>query len=384
MPGHGGCDSARAAARSPSTRAPPPARSSAAWSAGRASWRRGCPRCDPAATRCCARRPRSPTAPGHAWEQVVLPAARARGRRALLCPANLAPLAFPRTVRRRSTTPRALRHPGWYSRAYAAWQRRLLPVIARRARRIITVSEFSRARAGRRCSASTRARSSVVTGGVDGRFTPAADAGAGARRAGARAPRTCCAWPRHTARKNLAALVAGRPRARRATVSKWSWPAGTARSSPRSRAWRAAAARPRRRRAAPRPLRRRGGVRAARRATRASGCRCSRRWRAGRRWSPPPPARCPRPAAAPPGSSSPSPRRSRDALVAPARRRRRARAAARRRPRPRARPHLGATARRGRRAAAGRRLAAARRVARRLGAALQPPGGGRNAASAGR
>src|SRR3954453_1660760 len=34
---------------------------------------------------------------GHGWEQTVLPA-RARGARALLCPANLAPLAAPHTV----------------------------------------------------------------------------------------------------------------------------------------------------------------------------------------------------------------------------------------------------------------------------------------------
>ena len=79
---------------------------------------------------------------GHAWEQLALPL-RARGMRALLCPANLAPLAYGRSaVVVHDAAP--LRHPGWYSAAYAAWQRLLLPAIARRAWRLITVSEFSR------------------------------------------------------------------------------------------------------------------------------------------------------------------------------------------------------------------------------------------------
>ena len=59
----------------------------------------------------------------------MLPVRSAR-MRALLCPANLAPVASP--------TPcvvihdaAALRHPDWYSRTYATWQRLLLPLIAR-------------------------------------------------------------------------------------------------------------------------------------------------------------------------------------------------------------------------------------------------------------
>ena len=82
--------------------------------------------------------------------------ARRLGARALLCPANLAPLASrgPRVVVHDAA---ALRDPGWYSGAYAAWQRR---AAARdrppRARTLITVSEFSRARAGRARGAPTR------------------------------------------------------------------------------------------------------------------------------------------------------------------------------------------------------------------------------------
>jgi hypothetical protein len=64
-----------------------------------------------------------------------------------LCPANLAPVLHPRTVVvLHDAAP--LRHPGWYSPAYAAWQRRMLPLVAHRARRVITVSEFSRAELG--------------------------------------------------------------------------------------------------------------------------------------------------------------------------------------------------------------------------------------------
>ena len=72
---------------------------------------------------------------GQAWEQLVLPARAARLRAPLLlCPANLAPVASRRTVLVLHDAA-ALRHPAWYSGAYAAWQRRLLPLLAARARR---------------------------------------------------------------------------------------------------------------------------------------------------------------------------------------------------------------------------------------------------------
>ena len=60
---------------------------------------------------------------GHAWEQLVLPVRAAR-MRTLLCPANLAPVAFARNVVvLHDVAP--LRHAGWYSRAYAACHARL-------------------------------------------------------------------------------------------------------------------------------------------------------------------------------------------------------------------------------------------------------------------
>jgi glycosyltransferase involved in cell wall biosynthesis len=140
---------------------------------------------------------------GHAWEQAALPArAKRLGAGALLCPANLAPLAFDRNVVViHDAAP--LRHPGWYSRAYAAWQRRLLPAIARRALHVITVSEFSRSELRELLGLE---RVSVVAGGVDPAFSPDADAARARAAIGLPRPYVLCVAA-HTARKNLAALV---------------------------------------------------------------------------------------------------------------------------------------------------------------------------------
>ena len=132
---------------------------------------------------------------GHAWEQAVLPVRAAR-MRALLCPANLAPLAYPRSVVViHDAAP--LRHPGWYSRTYAAAQRALLPAIARRAYRVITVSEFSRAELRELLGV----EADVVRGGVDERFHPGAPKPPGFERP------YVLTVASQTARKNLAALV---------------------------------------------------------------------------------------------------------------------------------------------------------------------------------
>ncbi|HET6549628.1 MAG TPA: glycosyltransferase family 1 protein [Solirubrobacter sp.] len=131
---------------------------------------------------------------GHGWEQAVLPVVTARAS-ALLCPANLAPVAARNAVVIiHDAAP--LRHPGWYSGLYAAWQRRLLPLIARRAGRVITVSEFSRGELAELLGVDA----AVVPGGVDARFTP--DAAPAPRER----PYVLCVAS-HTARKNLGALV---------------------------------------------------------------------------------------------------------------------------------------------------------------------------------
>ncbi len=110
---------------------------------------------------------------GHLWEQTVLPAA-SRQQALLYSPANLAPVISRRNVVVIHDAA-ALRHPEAYSAPYVAYQRRMLPVIARRAVMVLTVSEFSRSELidflGLR-PASIR----VIPEGVDERFRPDIDA----------------------------------------------------------------------------------------------------------------------------------------------------------------------------------------------------------------
>jgi glycosyltransferase involved in cell wall biosynthesis len=142
---------------------------------------------------------------GHAWEQVVLPVRAARLQaRALLCPANLAPLAYPNSIVVIHDAA-ALRYPGWYSRAYATWQRLVLPAVARRARQLITVSEFSRAELVELLGVEPD-RIAVVPGGVDERFSPHADPRPARSALSLTRPYVLCVAS-HTVRKNLGALV---------------------------------------------------------------------------------------------------------------------------------------------------------------------------------
>ena len=136
---------------------------------------------------------------GHVWEQAVLPA-RARGARLLLNPANLAPLAFPRNAVVIHDAA-ALRHPGWYSPVYARWQRGILPLIARRARLVITVSDFSR----RELAELLHVEAAVVPGGIDARFAPDADPEPARVALGLSRPYVLTVASR-TARKNAGAL----------------------------------------------------------------------------------------------------------------------------------------------------------------------------------
>jgi glycosyltransferase involved in cell wall biosynthesis len=138
---------------------------------------------------------------GHAWEQAALPV-RARKAELLLNPANLAPVAFPRNVVVIHDAA-ALRDPTWYSPAYAALQRRLLPLIAKRARLVITVSEFSR----RELQALLGVDAKVVPGGVDPRFRPDADPGPARAALDLGRPYVLTVASR-TARKNLSSLTA--------------------------------------------------------------------------------------------------------------------------------------------------------------------------------
>ena len=113
---------------------------------------------------------------GQAWEQSVLPARAARLRaRLILSPANLAPLVWPGNVVVLHDAA-ALREPEAYSRAYRLWHRGAGLAAARRARAVITVSQFSRRELIELGGLDPR-RLSVIGGGVDARFAPQAQPG---------------------------------------------------------------------------------------------------------------------------------------------------------------------------------------------------------------
>ncbi len=112
---------------------------------------------------------------GHAWEQGVLPFL-SRGVSLLYSPANLAPLAAGARNVIVIHDVASLRHPEWYTRGYVAWQRRVIPRLARRARHLITVSEFAKDELVEILRIEPE-RVSVVANGVEERFSPAADPG---------------------------------------------------------------------------------------------------------------------------------------------------------------------------------------------------------------
>jgi glycosyltransferase involved in cell wall biosynthesis len=142
--------------------------------------------------------------PGQAWEQLLLPAAAAKARaRAIYNPANLAPLAWPSNVVQIHDAV-TLRHPEWYSSAYVRWQRAVMPRIARRARLVITVSEFSRTELMEFLGVPGE-RIRVVPGGVDARFSSGVDTEPVLRRLGLTRPYVLAVGDRGP-RKNLDAL----------------------------------------------------------------------------------------------------------------------------------------------------------------------------------
>jgi glycosyltransferase involved in cell wall biosynthesis len=145
---------------------------------------------------------------GHLWEQAALPAL-ARDAALIYSPANLAPLASRRNVVVIHDAA-ALRHPDWYSRVYASYQRRVLPLLARRARLVITVSEFSRSELVDALGVPAD-RIAVVPNGVDERFSPDADAAAARGALGLERPYALTVGTR-IARKNLATLEAAAER----------------------------------------------------------------------------------------------------------------------------------------------------------------------------
>ena len=139
---------------------------------------------------------------GHLWEQALLPA-QAAGAQLILSPANLAPAASRRNVVVIHDAA-ALRHPEAYSGAFVAYHRRILPLLARRARLVLTPSTFSRQELVEVLGADPE-RVVVVPEGVDGRFTPDADPAPARRRHALERPYALVVGTASD-RKNLAAL----------------------------------------------------------------------------------------------------------------------------------------------------------------------------------
>jgi glycosyltransferase involved in cell wall biosynthesis len=147
-------------------------------------------------------RPRLAHRAGHAWEQLALPLLAARAD-LLYCPANLAPLASRRNAVVIHDVA-ALAHPEWYGRAYVAWQRLVLPRIARAARLVLTDSSFGRGEITARLGVREDAVA-VVPIGVSDRFSPDADPAPAATALALERPYVLALATR-SARKNLAAL----------------------------------------------------------------------------------------------------------------------------------------------------------------------------------
>jgi len=140
---------------------------------------------------------------GHAWEQGLLPLL-ARDAALIYSPATLAPVASDRNVVVIHDVA-ALRHPAWYGAAFVAWQRALLPLIAGRARAVITVSEFSKRELVEVLGMNAK-RVRVVPSGVDERFSPQADTDTAHRRLGLGPRPYALAVGSRIARKNLGVL----------------------------------------------------------------------------------------------------------------------------------------------------------------------------------
>jgi glycosyltransferase involved in cell wall biosynthesis len=110
---------------------------------------------------------------GHWWEQRRL--ARQVGKNDLLwSPANSGPLAVERQIITLHDLA-VLDHPEWFTRVYVTWYRYLIPKLARRAKRVFTVSEYSRQRI-LKVLGLPEENVIVVPGGASLRFQPAAAA----------------------------------------------------------------------------------------------------------------------------------------------------------------------------------------------------------------
>ena len=147
--------------------------------------------------------PRLAHGAGHLWEQ-ALALALVASRPLLYSPANLAPVLYGANAVVIHDAA-ALRHPEVYSAPYVAYQRRMLPALAQRARLLITVSEFSRGELVEMLGVAPE-RVTVIPEGVHERFFAAAPDAEVARRYGLPA-RYVLALGTVSERKNLRVLA---------------------------------------------------------------------------------------------------------------------------------------------------------------------------------
>lgn len=109
--------------------------------------------------------------PGHLWEQFALPL-KLSGRLFWnpTCPGPVAVANQVITVHDLT----AVEHPEWFDRKYALWNRLLTPLVLRRCRHIIAVSNYTEQRIRERYHIPEE-KITVIHNGVDARFAPADD-----------------------------------------------------------------------------------------------------------------------------------------------------------------------------------------------------------------
>jgi glycosyltransferase involved in cell wall biosynthesis len=103
---------------------------------------------------------------GHLWEQLCLP--RLAAGRVLWSPANAGPVSLERQVVTFHDIA-VLDHPEWFGKRFAAWYRWLVPRLARRVKRIVAVSEFTKGRLVDALGVDA-SKITVIPNGVDERF----------------------------------------------------------------------------------------------------------------------------------------------------------------------------------------------------------------------
>ena len=107
---------------------------------------------------------------GHLWEQISLPRHIGAGE-VLWSPANTGPLTVQnQVVTIHDISP--LDHPEWFAPAFVAWYKFLLPRLAKRARKVITDSHFSKGRIIERLEIDEKKVISIPCGVDHVRFRP--------------------------------------------------------------------------------------------------------------------------------------------------------------------------------------------------------------------